>query len=36
MFGAALRWPQGNATQVPGLICLGGGRFYGLGLFAAF
>jgi CRISPR-associated protein Csb2 len=32
-----LRWrdPQGNPVSVPGPVCLGGGRFYGLGLFAA-
>lgn len=27
---------QGRPVQVPGPVCLGGGRFYGLGLFAAF
>jgi len=26
---------QNRAVQVPGPVCLGGGRFYGLGLFAA-
>jgi CRISPR-associated protein Csb2 len=26
---------DGNRVQVPGPICLGGGRFYGVGLFAA-
>lgn len=32
-----LRWRDalGNPVVVPGPICLGGGRFYGLGLFAA-
>ncbi|MGO9615373.1 MAG: hypothetical protein ACLP6W_03100 [Bryobacteraceae bacterium] len=26
---------NGNPIQIPGPICLGGGRFYGVGLFAA-
>lgn len=32
-----IRWrdAQKNAVLIPGPICLGGGRFYGLGLFAA-
>lgn len=32
-----LRWRDaaGNPVRVPGPICLGGGRFYGLGLFAS-
>ncbi len=29
------RGARGDAVQVPGPVCLGGGRFYGLGLFAA-
>lgn len=37
-FHVRLRWcdARGQSLQVPGPICLGGGRFYGLGLFAAF
>lgn len=33
-----LRWrdAQGQPLHVPGPVCLGGGRFYGLGLFAAY
>ena len=33
-----LHWrdPQGRPVQVPGPVCFGSGRFYGLGLFAAF
>lgn len=32
-----IRWrdSNGHATKIPGPICLGGGRFFGLGLFAA-
>jgi CRISPR-associated protein Csb2 len=32
-----IRWRNlnGNSVEIPGPICLGGGRFYGLGLFAA-
>ena len=37
-FHVRLCWrdTQGKSLQVPGPVCLGGGRFYGLGLFAAF
>jgi CRISPR-associated protein Csb2 len=33
----SIQWrnADGNPVQIPGPICLGGGRFYGLGLFAA-
>lgn len=32
-----IRWcdANGNSIQVPGPICIGGGRYYGIGLFAA-
>lgn len=32
-----IRWrdAQGNAIPIAGPVCIGGGRFYGLGLFAA-
>jgi CRISPR-associated protein Csb2 len=37
-FHVKIQWrdAQNRTVQVPGPICLGGGRFYGLGLFAAF
>ncbi len=36
-FHVKLLWrdARGRPIQIPGLVCLGGGRFYGLGLFAA-
>jgi CRISPR-associated protein Csb2 len=36
-FHVRLHWRdvQGKSLQIPGPICIGGGRFYGLGLFAA-
>lgn len=36
-FHIRLHWrdAEGKSLQVPGPVCLGGGRFYGLGLFAA-
>jgi CRISPR-associated protein Csb2 len=37
-FHVKIQWrdARGNAVEVPGPVCFGGGRFYGLGLFAAF
>jgi CRISPR-associated protein Csb2 len=36
-FHVRLQWrdARNRLTQIPGPVCLGGGRFYGLGLFAA-
>jgi CRISPR-associated protein Csb2 len=36
-FHVKIHWRDGanRSVQVPGVVCLGGGRYYGIGLFAA-